>query len=825
MATDKTVKTIFPVLGMSCAACAARVEKVLAHQPGVYAARINYAAANAAVEYDPARTAPGSLREAVRAAGYDLVTGTGADAAAQAELAQAEHLRQLKSRTLWAMLLALPVMAIAMFFEAMPYAVPAMWLLSTPVVFWLGRGFHIRAWRQLRHGTANMDTLVAVSTGTAYLFSVFNMLFPGFWLARGIEPHVYFEAASMIVAFILLGRLLEERAKGDTAAAIRKLMGLQPETVTLADAQGRQRTVPLAQVQAGDTVVVKPGERIAVDGTVAEGSSYVDESMLSGEPAAVRKAAGAKVYAGTINQKGSFLFRAERVGAETRLAHIVRMVQEAQGSKAPVQKLVDRIAAVFVPAVIAVALIAFVLWAVLGGDDGFTHGLLAFVTVLIVACPCALGLATPTAIMVGIGKGAGAGILIKDAESLETAKSIGTVVLDKTGTLTEGKPIVTDLLWTGDEQRLGRVFYSMESRSEHPLAEALAERLKGEGIPISDFENLPGRGVKGGAAGRTYLAGNRLLLEENGIAAPSHLLREADRLAAAAKTVVWFAEGGEAVGIAAIADRIRPGAAQAVAELRAMGLDVRLLTGDNEATARAIAAEAGITACEAGVLPDGKAAYIRRLQAEGHRVAMVGDGINDSAALAQADLSIAMGQGSDIAMDVAKITIMTPDLGKIADAIRLSAATVRTIRQNLFWAFIYNLIGVPVAAGVLFPLNGFLLNPMLAGAAMALSSVSVVANSLRLKAKGGRARKNDGREPIPINNMEKTMEKKYRIEGMMCGHCRMHVEKALNGIDGVRATVELEPPVATVEFSGGEKPLAELQRTLDGAGEYKITEV
>lgn len=747
MATDKTVKTIFPVLGMSCAACAARVEKVLAHQPGVYAARINYAAANAAVEYDPARTAPGSLREAVRAAGYDLVTGTGADAAAQAELAQAEHLRQLKSRTLWAMLLALPVMAIAMFFEAMPYAVPAMWLLSTPVVFWLGRGFHIRAWRQLRHGTANMDTLVAVSTGTAYLFSVFNMLFPGFWLARGIEPHVYFEAASMIVAFILLGRLLEERAKGDTAAAIRKLMGLQPETVTLADAQGRQRTVPLAQVQAGDTVVVKPGERIAVDGTVAEGSSYVDESMLSGEPAAVRKAAGAKVYAGTINQRGSFLFRAEKVGAETLLAHIVRMVQEAQGSKAPVQKLVDRIAAIFVPAVIAVALIAFVLWAVLGGDDGFTHGLLAFVTVLIVACPCALGLATPTAIMVGIGKGAGAGILIKDAESLETAKSIGTVVLDKTGTLTEGKPIVTDLLWTGDEQRLGRVFYSMESRSEHPLAEALAERLKGEGIPISDFENLPGRGVKGVAAGRTYLAGNRLLLEENGIAAPSHLLREADRLAAAAKTVVWFAEGGEAVGIAAIADRIRPGAAQAVAELRAMGLDVRLLTGDNEATARAIAAEAGITACEAGVLPDGKAAYIRRLQAEGHRVAMVGDGINDSAALAQADLSIAMGQGSDIAMDVAKITIMTPDLGKIADAIRLSAATVRTIRQNLFWAFIYNLIGVPVAAGVLFPLNGFLLNPMLAGAAMALSSVSVVANSLRLKAKGGRARKNDGGAP------------------------------------------------------------------------------
>lgn len=825
MATDKTVKTIFPVLGMSCAACAARIEKVLAHQPGVHAARINYAAANVAVEYDPSHTAPETLREAVRKAGYDLMTDTGADAAARAEQAQAQRLGQLKRRTLWAILLSLPIMAIAMFFEGMPYAVPAMWLLSTPVVFWLGRGFHIRAWRQLRHGTANMDTLVAVSTGTAYLFSVFNMLFPEFWLARGIEPHVYFEAASMIVAFILLGRLLEERAKGNTAAAIRKLMGLQPGTVTLVDAQGRQQTVPLAQVQAGDTVVVKPGERIAVDGTVAEGSSYVDESMLSGEPVAVRKAAGAKVYAGTINQKGSFLFRAEKVGAETMLAHIVRMVQQAQGSKAPVQKLVDRIAAVFVPAVIAVAVLAFVLWAVFGGSDGFTHGLLAFVTVLIVACPCALGLATPTAIMVGIGKGAEAGILIKDAESLETAKRIDTVVLDKTGTLTEGKPEVTDLLWAGDEQWLRRVFYSLESLSEHPLAEALAEQLKGEGTEVSDFENLPGRGVKGVAQGRRYLAGNRLLMEENGIGMPSHLSREAERLAAAAKTVVWFAEGNEAVGIAAIADRIRPGAARAVGELRSMGLDVRLLTGDNAATARAIAAEAGIAHYEAGVLPDGKAAYIAGLQAEGRRVAMVGDGINDSAALAQADLSIAMGQGSDIAMDVAKITIITPDLGKIADAIRLSAMTVRTIRQNLFWAFIYNLIGVPVAAGVLFPFNRFLLNPMLAGAAMALSSVSVVANSLRLKVKGSGMRKDNEIKPIPINNMEKTMEKKkYRIEGMMCGHCRIHVEKALNGIDGMHASVTLEPPVATVEFSGAEKPLAELQRALDGAGEYKITE-
>ena len=421
MPTHRTVKTIFPVLDMSCAACAARVEKTLAHQTGVCAAHVNYAAATVAVEYDPAQTSPESLREAVRKAGYDLLTAPG-PAAADAEKEHAERFRTLKRRTLWALLLASAVMAAAMFFDDAPYAVPVMWLLSTPVVFWLGRGFFIRAWRQLRHGTANMDTLVAVSTGTAYLFSLFNMLFPAFWLARGIEPHVYFEAASMIVAFILLGRLLEERAKGNTASALRKLMGLQPGTATVIDDRGMQHEVPLDRVRTGSSVVVKPGGRIAVDGTITEGGSYVDESMLSGEPVPVRKVPGERVFAGTINQKGSFVFRAEKVGTETMLAHIVRLVQQAQGSKAPVQKLVDRIAAVFVPVIIAVAVLSFLLWVVFGGSGGFTHGLLAFVTVLIVACPCALGLATPTAIMVGIGKGAEQGILIKDAESLETAK-------------------------------------------------------------------------------------------------------------------------------------------------------------------------------------------------------------------------------------------------------------------------------------------------------------------------------------------------------------------------------------------------------------------
>lgn len=822
MTTSKTIKNTFAVSGMSCAACAARVDKALNRQPGVRAANVNYAAATVAVEYDPALSSPETLRDAVRRAGYDLMTDSGDNAALLAEQERTKQFRVLKIRTFWAGALAVPIMVIAMFFEHAPYAAAAMWLLATPVVFWLGRGFFVNAWRQLRHGSANMDTLVAVSTGTAYLFSLFNMLFPGFWLSRGIQPHVYFEAASMIVAFILLGRLLEARAKDNTAAAIHKLMGLQPDTVTLVDAAGVQRTVPLAQVRAGDVIAVKPGERVAVDGAVVWGASYVDESMLSGEPVPVSKRDGDKVFAGTINGKGSFRFRAERVGADTMLAHIVRMVQQAQGSKAPVQKLVDRIAAVFVPVIIAVAVLAFAAWAVFGGTDGFTHGLLAFVTVLIVACPCALGLATPTAVMVGIGRGAGLGILIKDAESLETARKVDTVVLDKTGTLTEGRPVLTDIFWAEESDTLRNLFYSLELLSEHPLAEAVTAGLNGAAVPVDRFESLPGRGIKGYAGATVYLAGNRRLLDEYGVAVPPAIAREAERMAAGARTVVWFADGTHAIAVAAVADRIRPDAAAAVAELRGMGLDVWLLTGDNEATAQAIASEAGIGHFRASVLPAQKAGFVRDLQAQGRCVAMVGDGINDSAALAQADLGIAMGQGSDIAIDVAKVTILSSDLTKIAAAVRLSAATVRTVRQNLFWAFIYNLIGVPVAAGVLYPLTGFLLNPMLAGAAMALSSVSVVANSLRLRTKrlGTKAVHKINTESI--TKKQTAMKKEYRIEGMMCNHCRMHVEKALNGIEGLRAVVTLDPPAATVEFTGREPELAELQRAL--GEDYKITE-
>lgn len=621
-----------------------------------------------------------------------------------------------------------------MFFMNIPYANEIMWLLSTPVVFWCGRGFFINAAKQLRHRSVTMDTLVALSTGIAYLFSLFNMFFPSFWLERGIHPHVYFEAAAVIIAFILLGRLLEERAKGSTTAAVKKLMGLQPKTVTVVGDDGVQRVVGIREVRKGDVVLVRPGERIPVDGEVTGGSSYVDESMLTGEPVAVRKEAGAQVFAGTINQKGSFTFRAEKVGSDTLLAQIIRMVQDAQGSKAPVQKLVDKIAAVFVPTIIGIGVLSFALWMILDPADGFTHGLLALVTVLIIACPCALGLATPTAITVGIGKAAENGILIKDAESLETARRVDTVVLDKTGTITEGRPVVTDEVWTDNDTSWAAVLLGLEKLSEHPLAEAVAARFPDlQPASINDFKSITGQGVAGEYDAVRFLAGNEKLMQDHGIVMTGVLTEASAVWSSQAKSVVWFAGGGKALAVLAVADTVKESSVRAVAELRGAGIEVYMLTGDNEATAREIAHLAGIDHYRAGVMPDEKASFISTLQSEGRIVAMAGDGINDSAALATADLGIAMGRGSDIAMDVAKMTIVASDLSKIPVAIKISVQTVRTIRQNLFWAFIYNIIGVPIAAGILYPVNGFLLNPMIAGAAMALSSVSVVSNSLRLR--------------------------------------------------------------------------------------------
>ncbi len=735
MGNNKTIKKTYPVLDMSCAACAGRVEKTLNKQEGVIAALVNYAAATVAVEYNATITSAEKLKKTIQDAGYDLIIDN--VTTDEIEESHSEKYAKLKRRTIWAIALSIPIVIIGMIFMNMPYANEIMWILSTPVVFWFGRDFFINAWKQIKHRSVNMDTLVALSTGIAYLFSVFNMLFPQFWLSKGIHPHVYFEASSVIIAFILLGRLLEEKAKGNTSSAIKKLMGLQPKAVNIVSETGEQKKIPIEQIIINDIIVVKPGEKIAVDGIVTNGTSYVDESMLSGEPIPVSKETGSKVFAGTINQKGSFRFEARKIGSDTMLAQIIRLVQEAQGSKAPVQKLVDKIASIFVPVIIGIAALSFILWWLLDPVSGFTHGLLAMVTVLIIACPCALGLATPTAIMVGIGKGAEKGILIKDAESLEIARKVDTIVLDKTGTITEGKPQVTDIIWLDNKEKYGKeIFYSLEKLSEHPLADAVTSYFGTiNSYNIDNFESISGKGIKGKYNQTTYFAGNRKLLDENNILIDPDLETASERIANESKTIIWFANEYKALAIVGIMDTIKSTSAQAIKYLISSGIKVIMLTGDNDSTARVIAYETGITDYKANVLPHEKSGFIKDLQKKGKVVAMVGDGINDSAALAQADLSIAMGKGSDIAMDVAKITIISSDLTKLPEAIHLSKLTVKTIKQNLFWAFIYNIIGVPIAAGILYPINGFLLNPMIAGAAMALSSVSVVTNSLRLKNK------------------------------------------------------------------------------------------
>lgn len=734
MRTDNRVKKIFPVLQMSCASCAISAESIVKGLNGVNNASVNFATATLSVEYQPEIITPEQIRTAVQDGGYDLLIEDDNDTAADAlEDMHIKKFNVLKKKTIFAVIFSLPVVIIGMFFMDIPYANEIMWVLSTPVIFWLGRDFFINAWKQVKHRSANMDTLVALSTSVAYLFSVFNTLFPQFWLDRGVHPHVYFEAACVIIAFILLGRLLEEKAKGNTSSSIKKLIGLQPKTVTVSE-NGNYTELPIEQVNIGNIIVVKPGEKVAVDGVVIEGSSYVDESMLSGEPIPVLKKDGEKVYAGTINQKGAFLFQAEKVGADTMLAQIIRMVQEAQGSKAPVQKLVDKIAGIFVPIVMSIALLSLAVWFIYGGSDGITHGILALVAVLIIACPCALGLATPTAIMVGIGKGAEKGILIKDAESLELAKKVDAVVLDKTGTITEGKPVVTQIYWLNGDDSKKDVLYSLEKRSEHPLADAVTNYLAGiVPMPILDFESITGKGVIGLVNGEKYFVGNKKFLDENGIIVDNVLLEKIENSRHSSKTMIWFSDSKKTIALITITDEIKITSLSAIQQLQSSGIEVYMLTGDNYATAKEIALKVGINHFHAEVLPLDKAEFVKQLQSEGKIVAMVGDGINDSTALAQADLSIAMGKGSDIAIDVAKMTIISSDLTKISEAIKLSKQTVATIRQNLFWTFVYNLIGIPLAAGVLYPINGFLLNPMIAGAAMALSSVSVVSNSLRLK--------------------------------------------------------------------------------------------
>lgn len=731
----ETIKETFPVTGMSCASCASSAESIVSAQPGVVNAAVNFANTSLQVEYVPTIISPEKLKTAVQAVGYDLVTENTKEAKEALDDLHRKKLQSLKVRTILSITLSIPLVAIGMFFMDIPYANYIMWGLATPVVLVFGRQFFVNAWKQAKHRSANMDSLVALSTGIAYIFSIFNTVYPQFWHSRGLHPHVYFEAAAVVIAFILLGKWLEEKAKASTSSAIKKLMGLQPKTVTIVHHGGHMMEIPIEQVKIANTLLVKPGERIPVDGEVVLGESYVDESMISGEPIPVAKTKGEKVFAGTINQKGGFQFRAEKVGGDTVLAQIIKMVQEAQGSKAPVQRLVDRIAGIFVPIVIVIALIAFAFWVILGGANGVTQGLIALVTVLVIACPCALGLATPTAIMVGVGRGAEYGILIKDAEALELSHKVNAIVLDKTGTITKGQPEVTDILWLNQSDENISILYSLEKASEHPLAEAITKHFATEASPvlIDHIESITGAGIKGSYKSKVYFIGTKQLLVQNDITLTNEVEQWSQQKRSEAKTVIFYASGQTVLAIIAIADKVKHSSKEAISKLRELGIQVYMFTGDNTQTAAAVAAQVGIADYRGEALPSDKAAFVKELQKQGKVVAMVGDGINDSHALAQADVSIAMGKGSDIAMDVAKMTIISSDLIKIPDAFKLSRNTVRTIRQNLFWAFIYNLIGIPIAAGILYPFTGFLLNPMIAGAAMALSSVSVVTNSLRLK--------------------------------------------------------------------------------------------
>jgi Cu+-exporting ATPase len=743
-----------PITGMTCAACARRVESSLAKAPGVHRAGVNLATSRATVEYDPARTGVRDFVQVVRDAGYDAIAdvdGDGDESAEDAlEAAHAAEYASLRRRFLVAAVLSVPVLVMAMSHGRIswldfPGAAWVQLLLTTPVVLYSGAQFYRGAWAAFRHRAADMNTLIAVGTGAAFLYSTAATFFPSFFVTghgemggMGMRPPVYFEAASVIIALLLLGRMLEARAKGRTSDAIRRLMGLQPRTARVMRG-GAEIDVAIEEVAAGDVVIVRPGEKIPVDGVVTDGASAVDESMLTGESLPVDKEAGAEVFGGTLNRTGSFRFRATKVGRETALQQIVKLVQEAQGSRAPIARLADVVSGIFTPVVICIAIAAFVAWFILApADVRFTMALVNFVAVLIIACPCALGLATPTAIMVGTGRGAEAGVLIKGGESLETAHRLDTIVLDKTGTLTRGQPALTDVVPAHGfaEDELLRLAASAERGSEHPVGEAIVRGAADRGVASAHaarFGALAGHGIDAEVDGRAVVIGNAKLLRDRGIEVGEAESRAAE-LSSEGKTPVFVAVDGALAGTLAVADTLKPEAKEAVARLRAMGLQVVMITGDSRRTAEAVAREAGVDRVLAEVLPEGKAREVKRLQEEEkRRVAMVGDGINDAPALAQADVGIAIGTGTDVAIEASDVTLMRGDLRGVVTAIALSRVTIRTVKQNLFWAFVYNVIGIPVAAGALYPLTGWLLSPVIASAAMSLSSVSVVTNSLRLR--------------------------------------------------------------------------------------------
>ncbi|GAB4240392.1 MAG: heavy metal translocating P-type ATPase [Stanieria sp.] len=752
--------------GMSCASCAKNVEDAISSVPGVNECSVNFGAELATVNYDPSKTDVAAIQNAVDAAGYSAVPMQDEILAPEDDTERRE--RQAENRKLtrkvWVSVIisailvigSLPMM-IGLPISFIPAWMHDSWLqlvLTTPVLFWCGSSFFINAWKALKRHTATMDTLVAIGTGTAYLYSLFPSFFPQWFIAQGLTPDVYFEAASVIIALILLGRLLENRAKGQTSEAIRKLIGLQAKTARVIR-NNQEIDIPIAEVILGDLILVRPGEKIPVDGEIVEGCSTIDEAMVTGESIPLKKHPGDEVIGATINKTGSFKFRATRVGKDTFLAQIVKLVQQAQGSKAPIQRLADRVTGWFVPAVIAIAIATFIIWYNIMGN--VTMALITTVGVLIIACPCALGLATPTSIMVGTGKGAENGILIKGAESLEMAHKLRAIVLDKTGTITQGKPTVTDFVTVrgiidGNELNLLRLAASVERNSEHPLAEAVVQYAQSQRVELYDareFEAVAGSGVQGYVSDRWVQIGTHRWMNELGIDT-SDLQKDWERLEYLGKTVIWIAIDRKIEAIMGIADAVKPSSVNAIRALQKMGLEVVMLTGDNRRTAQVIAREVGIDRVFAEVRPDQKASVIASLQEEEERgregereskkikaeakiVAMVGDGINDAPALAQADVGMAIGTGTDIAIAASDITLISGDLQGIVTAIQLSRATIRNIRQNLFFAFIYNVAGIPIAAGILYPFFGWLLSPIIAGAAMAFSSVSVVTNALRLR--------------------------------------------------------------------------------------------
>ncbi len=737
-AQPKISKQTFPVTGMTCAACASSVETILMHTDGIHSANVNYANSTVSVTWDE-RITKREIDRALQEVGYGLIISNQEVHESVAE-AQTKNYQQLKQKTLGAGIISLPIVILGMFFMDWE---PGRWIslgLSIPVLFYFGRHFFTRAIALARHGQANMDTLVALSTFIAFLFSAFSTFFPDFWHATGVHAPVYFESAAVILVFVSLGKMLEERAKTKTGMALKKLIGLQPKTLTRLVA-GIPQEIGLEAVALGDRILVKPGEKIPVDGQVLLGQSYLDESMLSGEYLPVTKGPGDAVFAGTLNQNGILEITAEKIGSTTLLAQIIQRVQEAQSSKAPVQRLVDKVSGIFVPVVLGLSILTFSSWMIFGGENALSFGLLSAVSVLVIACPCALGLATPTALMVGIGKGAEQQILIRDAESLELGQQVTALVLDKTGTLTLGKPKVS-AFWESskesgmDRQTLEGILLALERNSTHPLAKAVVASLENRELPnfvVTKFENIPGAGVKGEIEGQTYFLGTKKWIQTLQIPLPPAVESVEKESEEKAQTLIWLSNQTQVLAILGIEDQVKQNAQQVVQELNDMGITVYLLTGDQNAPAKAVADQVGISQYQAECLPSDKSKFIQTLQQQGHVVAMVGDGINDAEALAQADVSIAMGMGSDIALEVAKITLMNSDLAKIPQALRLSRITVKGIRQNLFWAFVYNLIGIPIAAGILYPWFGFLLDPMIASAAMALSSLSVVGNSLRLK--------------------------------------------------------------------------------------------